>query len=190
MKLGDDSVKNKINKLIADSRIIGLLFLLFGFFLFLKPDLANSLIGYFIGGIILISGLFSLFKYFKQKSHNYFFLSYALITIIAGLAIIINPLSISSLITIILGIWMLFNGSTKISTALSLKKYQEEIWPLLLSIGILTLLCGGILIFNPFRGTMILTKTIGIFIIIYAILDIINWLLLRKRSKQIIKFIK
>lgn len=85
---------------------------------------------------------------------------------------------------------MLFNGSTKISTALSLKKYQEEIWPLLLSIGILTLLCGGILILNPFRGTMILTKTIGVFIIIYAILDIINWLLLRKRSKQIIKFIK
>ncbi len=190
MKLGDDSVKNKINKLIVDSRIIGLLFLLFGFFLFLKPDLANSLIGYFIGGIILISGLFSLFKYFKRKSYNYFFLSYALITIIAGLAIIINPLSISSLITIILGIWMLFNGSTKISTALSLKKYQEEIWPLLLTIGILTLLCGGILIFNPFQGTMILTKTIGIFIIIYAILDIINWLLLRKRSKQIIKFIK
>ena len=43
-------MKSKINKLIYGSWFSALLFLAFGIFLFIKPKMANSLIGYFVGG--------------------------------------------------------------------------------------------------------------------------------------------
>lgn len=186
-------MKNKFNKLIFGSWFSSILFLVFGIFLFVKPKLANSLIGYMVGTIVLISGISAIVNYFVSKNELKYMnleLIYGIITLIAGTAIIFNPLSITSIVTIGLGIWMLINGAMKINSSLLLKKYKEETWILLLFIGILTLLSGILLIFNPFKGTMVVTQVLGVFVIVYAILDSMHWLLLKKRSKDIIEFIK
>ncbi len=186
-------MKSKINKLIYGSWFSALLFFAFGIFLFIKPKMANSLIGYFVGGLILVSGVISLINFFtvkKEVKYISFELIYGIITLIAGIAIIFNPLSISSIVTIGLGIWMIINGIMKINSGIFLKKCKEETWTLLLFIGILTLLSGALLIFNPFKSTMVMTQVVGIFVIVYAILDIMHWLLVKKRSKEIIEFIK
>ncbi len=186
-------MKKKLNKMILGSWFTSILFLLFGIFLFVKPKLANSLIGYLVGAIILISGLMSLYNYFiakKDIKYINFELIYGIVTLIAGIAIIFNPLSISSIVTIGLGIWFLFNGIMKVNTSLFLKKNKEETWGIILFIGLLTLLCGALLIINPFKGTMVVTQVVGIFVIVYAILDSMHWLLVKKRSKEIIEFIK
>ena len=185
-------LKGKFNKFILGSWFTSILFLLFGIFLFIKPKLANSLIGYIIGAIVLISGITALFNYFTKKEIRYMNLEliYGIISVLAGITIVFNPLSISSIITIGVGIWMLINGGIKINRSLILKKYNEETWLLLLCIGILTLFSGMLLIFNPFKGTMVVTQVLGIFIIVYSILDSMHWLLVKKRSKEIIEFIK
>ncbi len=185
--------RETFNKIIYGSWISSLLFLAFGIFLFAKPKMANSLIGYFVGGLILVSGAVSLFNYFfakKEIKYINFELIYGIITIIAGIAIIFNPLSISSIVTLGLGIWMVINGIMKLNTGIFLKKCKEETWVILLFIGILTLLSGILLIINPFKSTMIVTQVVGVFVIVYAILDIMHWLLVKKRSKEIIEFIK
>lgn len=187
------SIKKRFNKLIYGSWITSILFLLLGIFLLIKPQLANSLIGYFVGIVVSSSGVIALFNYFTNKNTLKFMnlqLIYGILTLIAGIAIIINPLSISSLIIICLGIWMVINGVLKLNTALLLKSNKEETWSLILFIAILTILCGSLLIFNPFDGTMIVTQVIGVFLIVYAILDSMQWILIKKRSKEIIKFIK
>ncbi len=186
-------MKKKFNQIILGSWFSSVLFLLFGIFLFLKPQLANSIIGYFIGAIILISGIMALYNYFIAKKEIKFIsfeLIYGIVTLIAGIAIIFNPLSISSIVTLGLGIWMLINSIMKLNTGILLKKYKEETWPILIVIGILTLISGILLIINPFKGTMVVTQVVGIFVIVYAILDSMHWLLVKKRSKEIIKFIK
>ena len=187
-----NKLKKTFNNFILGSWFTSVFFLLFGVFLFIKPKLANSIIGYVVGTIVLVSGISSLFNYFTKKEMKYINveLIYGIITIIAGISIIFNPLSISSIITIGVGIWMIINGIIKINRGIILKNYKEEIWPLLLFIGILTLFSGMIIIFNPFKGTMVVTQVLGMFIIIYAILDSMHWLLVKKRSKDIIEFIK
>lgn len=186
-------MKKKFNKIIYGSWVSSFLFLIFGIFLFIKPKLANSLIGYVVGAIILLSGLCAIINYFMAKrefKYINFELIYGIVTLIAGIVIIFNPLAISSIITIGLGIWMIINGIMKINTSLILKKYKEETWMILLFIGLLTLISGILLIFNPFEATMVVTQVLGMFAIVYAILDTMQWLLLKKRSKEIIEFIK
>ncbi len=185
--------KAKFNKLIYGSWVSSILFLAFGIFLFVKPKLANSVIGYVVGALVLLSGLIALFNYFfakKEIKYISFELIYGILTAIAGIAIIFNPLSISSIVTIGLGIWMLINGIMKINSGIFLKKCKEETWTLLLFIGILTALSGVLLIINPFKSTMIVTQVVGVFVIVYAVLDSMHWLLVKKRSKEIIEFIK
>ena len=186
-------MKKKFNKIIFGSWVSSIFFLAFGIFLFIKPELASSLVGYFIGAIITCSGLFALYNYFigkKEIKYINFELIYGIVTLIAGIAIIFNPLSICSIVTIGLGIWMLINGIMKLNTGLMLKKYKEETWSILLVIGILTIALGILLIVNPFKATMIVTPIVGIFVIVYAVLDSMHWLLVKKRSKEIIEFIK
>lgn len=176
--------KVELNKVFNGSWVTTVLFLLLGLFLLIKPALANSIIGYSIGAIVTISGIISLVKYFKAKEevrYVNFQLVYGILTVIAGLAIFLNPLAISKLIIICLGIWIVINGAMKLSTAVVLKKCDEDIWTFSLVIAILTILCGTFLIFNPFSGTKIVTQVIGVFIIVYSILDIIESIIIRNK---------
>ena len=50
---------------------------------------------------------------------------------------------------------------------------------------ILTMLCGILLIFNPFTGAEFITKIIGILILVYAILDVISTITIRNTVKHI-----
>ena len=47
-------MKSKFNKIIFNSWFTSILFLAFGIFLFVKPKMANSIIGYIVGAIVLI----------------------------------------------------------------------------------------------------------------------------------------
>ena len=47
---------------------------------------------------------------------------------------------------------------------------------------IICLVCGVVILFNPFKSAVIVTQIIGLFMIIYAVLDIINSFILRKSS--------
>lgn len=186
-------MKSKFNKIIFNSWFTSILFLAFGIFLFVKPKMANSIIGYIVGAIVLISGLSSIVNYFVSKEDFKYMnmeLIYGIITSLMGILVIFNPLSITGIITFGVGIWMIINGALKVNTALVLKKYKEETWPIIITIGILILFSGILLIFNPFKGTMVVTQVLGIFVIVYAILDSMHWLLVKKSSKEIIEFIK
>ena len=55
---------------------------------------------------------------------------------------------------------------------------------------VLIIFSGIIFIINPFEGALAITKIIGIFMIIYALLDIINTVIVKKGVKEIEKSMK
>lgn len=46
-------------------------------------------------------------------------------------------------------------------------------------------ICGIVLIFNPFKGAVLLTRIVGIFILIYSVLDLISTFVISKTFKKI-----
>ena len=51
-------------------------------------------------------------------------------------------------------------------------------------------ICGVVLIFNPFAGAQVITKAIGIFIIVYAVLDMVSTITIRRNVMSIKKAIE
>ena len=59
-----------------------------------------------------------------------------------------------------------------------------------MALSLITVLCGILLIFNPFAGAVFITKIVGILILAYALLDIISTLMFENTVRNIKKEIK
>ena len=57
-------------------------------------------------------------------------------------------------------------------------------------ISIISTLCGVLLLFNPFKAVAYFTKVVGIFIIVYSILDMISSYTIKRNVKQFHKKIE
>lgn len=186
-------MEKKIKKMSNTSLIISILFIIIGLFLFIKPDTTVSVISYIIGGTLLVSGIFSGYKYFTAEGIGNVFnfdLVYGVLLIIAGMFLIIKPNALASLFPIILGIWIIINSVTKFQYALVLKKIKNEDWVYTALISVLTFVWGIVLLYNPFESALLVTQTIGVFIIVYAVLDIIDNFIIRKNVNDILNIFK
>lgn len=185
----EKKIKKTFNLMLAMS----LVFVVIGLFLFIKPDTTISIISYVIAGALLISGIFSIYKFFnEQKLGNIFNfdLVYGVLLIIAGIFMITKPNALATIFPIILGIWIIINSVTKFQYALVLKKVKNEDWLYTTLISILIFIWGVILLYNPFESALAITQIIGVFIIVYAVLDIIDNFIIRKNIKDILEVFK
>lgn len=184
-------MKNSFKKMCTMSLTTSIILVIVGFLLLLFPEVILSLISYILGGIVLVNGALTIMRYFKENKENLwnFDLAYGLLCSILALVIIFNPNAIISIIPLILGIWMMISSIFKIQYSLNLKAYHSDKWTLTLILAILTLICGVLLMVNPFGGALAMTQIIGIFIIIYSVIDIIECVALKKSINKIVDII-
>lgn len=188
-----DIVERKIKKTFNTSLIVSIIFVIIGLFLFIKPDLTISAISYCIGGTLLFVGLINIYKYFSSLdglSMFNFNLSYGVLLVIAGLFLIIDTSIFAKVINIILGIWIIIASITKFQYGLVLKNAKNKDWKYTILVSILMFLWGLLLLKNPFETALTITQVIGVFIIIYAVLDIIDNFIIRKNISDIVSVIK
>lgn len=188
-----DNIEKKIKKTFNLSLLSSIIFVIVGLFLFIKPDTTISIISYVTGGILLFMGLFNIYKYFSSYSNLNLFsfdLSYGVLLFIAGLFLIIDTNIFSKVINIILGIWIIINSVIKFQYALVLKKVNNNDWTYTVLVSLLSFIWGIVLIINPLKSALALTQIIGIFIIVYAVLDIIDNFIIRKNISDILNIFK
>lgn len=185
------TIERLFNLYIMRSIIFDLVIILLGVFFILKPysGLRGCEIAFSV--VLLLSGISAIFDSTTKKVMHIFNFSliYGVLSLIFGLLIIINPLALANIVTICFGIWMVLSGILKISYAVNLKSGKEEAWSVTFAIGLVTTLVGILLVFNPFIEFYI-TQVVGIFVVLYAALDLTNSILFKKRTKEIIEIFK
>lgn len=181
-------MKNMFSNFLKLSILSSIIFILFGLLLFINPDGVITSISLIIGLILLIIGIVELVCYFKDRINYQNILMLSLFFIATGIILISNPNIIATIIPIFIGVCMLALGIQKIDIAMLIK--GSDRWVYILITGIITLLCGILLIVNPIKGAFIATKMIGLIIMIYSVLDIIDCLVLKKNVKEINKIIE
>lgn len=173
-----EEIKNGMNKIFNVSIVTSVIILVLGIFLFIQPDTIIRMISVVLGGIILIPGITSLINYIKTKQQSSLIM--AVVTIIIALILIVNTELVASILPFILGIYFVVNGINRLQYALVLKKSNASNYVTSLVFSILIILCGILFIINPFGGALVITKVMGIFMIIYAVLDLTNSIILKK----------
>ena len=81
---------------------------------------------------------------------------------------------------------MIINSVNKIQIAMELRDNNIKSWLITFIFSILILILGVLFIINPFASAVLLGKTIGIFIVIYAILDIVDSVIIKLKAKDVI----
>lgn len=168
-----ENLNIKIKKMSITSIVFSLIFILTGIFLLLRPETAINIICYVLGLLLLLSGVVSIVQFFSDKtSDNYLSFSFIFgaFVFIFGLIILIKPAIVASIIPLLLGVWMLINGVTKLSYSLTINKFNNSTVSIIGSI--LIIILGILLIFNPFAGAKSLVQIIGISFIVYSVIDL------------------
>lgn len=180
------------NKMLIGSIILNVLFLIFGFILYMNPRTSLETLGVFLGIYLVIFGIFSIVEYLSKEVKPLYGLNliWGIIAIIIGLFAIINPLKLSTILTLALGIYLIVLAISKTIEAFKLKKLKYDGWLLMLVIAIILLVFSIFIIINPIISAMEITEVAGIFIILASILEICNAIMLYTKAKDILKLLK
>lgn len=172
-----------IIKILKSSLFSSIGLAILGLLLFFASEFTIVSISYAVGGILIVIGLIAFITYMRenQQGRNELNIAYGLGMIILGIIVVNNPKTLASIIPFVLGVIITFNSAAKLQYSLELRKAKNEIWVSTMILAFITLLFGVTLLFNPFRGAEFISKIIGILLFVYAIIDIVSTLKIKKR---------
>ena len=178
-------MKNFLKKSSWVDILVSIIFAIIGIFMIIKNDLAIKIISYVFGGIFIIIGIIKIIDYFLSKGKYDFYnydLVYGIITIIIGLVIIFCSGLIESIFRIIIAFWIIYSGLIRLSLSLKLHAAQIDMWSLSLILSIIMIIGGLYMFFQS--GALILT--IGIIILSYSIIDLIESIIFMKYVDELL----
>lgn len=184
------ALENQFNLYMLLNMGLAIVMIILGLILYINPSIAIKTASWIIGIFFIIQGVALIYSYIKSNI-NLMSLNMAMgiIVILLGIFILSNPFAIINVLNIGLGIWLIVSGAYKINFAIQLKKVKESSWLITLVVGIISIIFALMVIFNPF-AKLVLVQVIGLFMIVYAIIDLTDSLLLKNRAKQFIKLFK
>ena len=182
----------KLNSFINSSICISIMFIIIGIIMVIMPKMSLEILGVILSIILIINGVILMIT--DIKLNNNFIpvdmLPASILSILLGIMMLIYPNILSIIIPLMLGTWFIMTSIFKIRLTLYLSKIQNTPWLLLMLISILSIVCGFILILNPIDSSVAITLFIGIVIIVYAISDIINMIVLKRNLNKLTKYFK
>lgn len=157
--------------------VVSLIFILFGILLIARPDSIISVISILLGGIMIIIGGLKLIDYFSNDRKDSYLLAISVVAIIAGIVVMFCSDIILSVFRILIGIWIIYSGIMNLQTAIVWKDYKSRLWLTSLILSILTIIAGIYILVNS--GAIL--QTVGIIIVTYGIIDIIESVIFIKK---------
>ena len=176
-----------LKKVFNISMISSVLLFLFGLILAVNAEGFIKSITVAIGVILLLIGVFPVIDYFRYRKDGLgasIGLISGIFSIVCGLMLLINEDLLMILIPVFIGVWMIINGINKIQVSFEIKDLGEKSWVITFIYSILIIVLGGYFIVNPISGATTVTSFIGIVLCIYAVLDIIDCIIIKVKVKN------
>ena len=176
-----------LKKVFNISIISSVLLFLFGLVLAVNAEGFIKSITVAIGVVLLLIGVFPVIDYFRYRKDGLgasIGLISGIFSIVCGLMLLINEDLLMILIPVFIGVWMIINGINKIQVSFEIKDLGEKSWIITFIYSILIMVLGGYFIVNPISGATTVTSFIGIILCIYAVLDIIDCVIIKVKVKS------
>lgn len=176
-----------LKKVFNISVISSVLLFLFGLILAVNAEGFIKSITVAIGVVLLLIGVFPVIDYFRYRKDGLgasVGLISGIFSIVCGLMLLINEDLLMILIPVFIGVWMIINGINKIQVSFEIKDLGEKSWVITFIYSILIMVLGGYFIVNPISGATTVTSFIGIILCIYAVLDIIDCIIIKVKVKN------
>ena len=162
-----------------------IIFAILGIILVCKPEGTVKMITGLIGTIFIVIGLLKIINYFSSKGINDFFnydLIYGLTSIVIGFVAMFYLNVIASIFRIIIGIWIIYTSFVRMNASIQIKRVRSEAWIYSFILALIMFACGLYIIIN----SNAIIVSIGIIMLVYAVIDIIENIIFMKNIKDIL----
>lgn len=169
-----DSIANLVAKIKMSSAI---LYIIVGGILVLWPNMSIRLVCYIIGASFLYKGITGAIGYKSYGSYASRFsleLVLSIVYILAGLVFIFGYQFFLSLFPVMLGLFLIVDSVQTISYALNLKTQGYEQYNFSLIRGVLVLIVGIVIFFNPFSTITLTLRFIGFILLIDGMSELVS----------------
>lgn len=184
---------DSLKKFFRSSIAISIVLIILGILLVFQSEFTIMVIAYIIGAILIAIGALAIIKFIQNINNSKkseLDIVYGLGTIILGILVIKNHETIASIIPFVIGIGIIISSSTKLQCAIELKAKNNPQWKMTMVVSIVSVACGVVLLFNPFKGAVLITQVVGMFIILYGVLDIVSTVTIKRNVDAIHKAIE
>lgn len=172
-------MNRSFSKIWKETLIIALCFILLGCFMLMKPEMTLTFFSDIVGALVLMLAIIAFYKHYKMKRMFTFDLAYGIVCVVGALLLFFNKEFLANLIPIVLGIVMIANSIFKIQYIFDLKKAGVERWYISLILSIIKITLGILLIVDPFESMFKITQIIGVFVILFAICDMSDLIVIK-----------
>lgn len=175
---------------MKDGRKITLLssivFFILGMIIFVKPEMVVKVISYVIGGGLILVGVYSTISYIvndrRLKVVNYNEIMFGITAIILGLLFILLAGTIELLLRIVVGVWVIMSGISRIYTSMIYPVRDARFYSLII-VGIILIGLGFYIVFYSNLAISI----IGLFMMLYGLIDFISYFVYKNASLEVNK---
>lgn len=150
--------------------IISIIFILFGIMLISRPEAIVSIISILLGAIFIVMGVLKIIDYYSNGKQDNYLIAISVAMILIGIIIMFCADIILSAFRILIAIWIIYSGILNLQTTIVWKDYKSRLWLLTLLLSIATIGVGIYVLVN----TGAIMQTIGIAILVYSIVNIIE----------------
>lgn len=157
--------------------ISAILFLVIGIIIIISPITILNVITYVVETILIILGIITIVNYVRIESKNdVFSLGFVqgVVCILLALFLIVNPIIITTIFPVCIGIWMVFGSVARVQVAIKLNAWGQKTSGGYIFLAIIMFAIGLVVICNPFKTAALIVQMLGVGIIMYSILDIIE----------------
>ena len=158
--------------------INGVLFTVLGFVIFFNSDSIITFASYFLGGLLMGIGLYKVISYNVQNKKtgivNQNELYFGLCALVFGLVIILLGSVVELLFKLTLALWLIISGVFKILSSFNMTEKNNRFFGIIV-IGLIFIAAGIYTLLVANIGVQLL----GIFMIIYGIIDFISYFILK-----------
>lgn len=154
-----------------------LVYILIGLALLLWPELSLKVVCYLFGALITIKGISSIYSYVKSQERfffSYFSLVFGISMVALGIFLFIKPSTVVSILPILVGIFVIFDGIVRFQSAFELKAAGHSSWWSFLLLAILSAGLGLVMLFNPFASVQVLVMAIGVILLLEGALNLLS----------------
>ena len=166
------------------SVVTSLIFGIIGLVMIYNPETTLKFISTILGVFFILVGIIKVINYIISKGNSTLFtndIAWGLIAIVIGLVTMVYSSTIESIFRIMIGVWIIYSGFTRFGLSFRLKNVNDRLWALVLTLAVLMIVGGFYVTFYP--GALIVT--LGVIILIYAIMDLIESFIFMKNMEDI-----
>lgn len=170
--------------MILAAAVLGILL---GLFLLLFPGAKMIQIVYAIGIVLIVAGIISIVRYFMTESYrrlNCYTFSAGALMVVLGVCALLRAEIVSSYLIICLGILLLASGVIKLQNALDLEAMKDKTWAVVLMIAVAVIICGAVVLLNPFSNQSDLNYFAYIVLVVDGVLSLFSVLYLTVRLRK------